>query len=314
MTTTSPTSPEPVPSELLALRSPDGTRVRYRRWLPQDAVRATVQLVHGACEHSGRYERLGTALAARGYAVYAMDLRGHGHTAEATGIGRFGAPGFDAVLDDVLALHLIAHDEQPAVPRLLLGLSTGSVVALASAERDGEGLAGLVLSGPIGVAPQLAGRLAPLEAAVAGGLGDQALDALGGFNQSFEPARTPFDWLSRDETEVDRYILDPLAGDEVPLTYAFASGLFGAAVTGPEADALAQLPDGLPVLLLSGSRDPVGGSNGSQLAALASRLTERGLSVEQRVYPGARHAVFHETDRDDVTADLLSWVDARTAG
>ncbi|MCW2582807.1 MAG: Lysophospholipase [Klenkia sp.] len=304
----------PVPSELHDLPAADGTRVRYRSWLPTGDVRAVLQVVHGASEHSGRYERLGRALADRGYAVYAMDLRGHGHTAEATGVGRFGAPSFAAVLDDVVALHLVARDEQPDVPRLLLGHSMGSIVALASAERDGEGLAGLALSGPIGAAPQLAEQVTALEGAVAAGMGDQALDALGAFNQPFEPARTPFDWLSRDEAEVDAYITDPLAGDEMPLTYAYAAGVFGAAVSVATPDAVAQLPDGLPVLLLSGSRDPVGGVDAAQVTALAGMLADRGLPVDQHVYPDARHEVFNETNRDDVTADLLAWADARTAG
>jgi len=308
------TADGPVPSELHDLPSADGTRVRYRRWLPAGDVRAVLQVVHGASEHSGRYDRLGRALAERGYAVYAMDLRGHGHTAEATGVGRFGAPSFAAVLDDVVALHLLARDEQPDVPRLLLGHSMGSIVALASAERDGEGLAGLALSGPIGAAPQLAEQVTALEGAVAAGIGDHALDALGAFNQPFEPARTPFDWLSRDEAEVDAYIADPLAGDEMPLTYAYAAGVFGAAVSAATPDAVAQLPADLPVLLLSGSRDPVGGVDAAQVTALAGMLTDRGLPVEQHVYPDARHEVFNETNRDDVTADLLAWLDARTTG
>src|SRR5690349_23548198 len=143
--------------ELHLLQAADGFRVRYRRWLPDGDVRATVQLVHGASEHSGRYERLAGALTAEGLAVYAMDLRGHGRTAESTGIGRFGGGlGVDTVLNDVQALHLVIDDEQPGVPRFLLGHSMGSIIALASAERDGRDLAGLVLSGPIGVAPQLA--------------------------------------------------------------------------------------------------------------------------------------------------------------
>lgn len=315
MTSSPDPAAPPTPSELHALQGGDGTRVRYRRWLPTGDVRATLQVVHGASEHSGRYERLATALAGRGYAVYAMDLRGHGHTAESTGVGRFGGgAGVQSVLDDVLALQLLAHDEQPGVPRLLLGHSMGSIIALVSAERDGAGLAGLALSGPVGVAPQLADQVSGLEAAVAAGMGDQALDALGAFNVPFEPARTPFDWLSRDEAEVDAYIADPLAGDEVPLTYAYAAGVFGAAVTGPGTEGLAQLPDGLPVLLLSGSRDPVGGEDSGQVTALADRLTGRGLPVEQHVYPDARHEVFNETNRDDVVADLLTWLDARTAG
>ncbi len=302
-----------VPPELLALQSADGTRIRYRRWLPTGDVRGTFQLVHGASEHSGRYDRLAGALMTAGYAVYAMDLRGHGHTAEATGVGRFGAASFDAVLDDVLALQLLAHEEQPGAPRLLLGHSMGSIIALAAAERDGDGLAGLVLSGPVGVAPQLGGQVTQLEAAVAAGMGDQSLDALGAFNQPFEPARTPFDWLSRDPAEVDAYLADPLAGDQVPLTYGYAAGVFAAAVTAARADAVARLPDALPVLLLSGSRDPVGGADGQQVTALAGLLVDRGLPVEQKLYPDARHEVFNEINRDEVVSDLIAWADAVTA-
>ena len=124
--------------ELHVLQTVDGSRVRYRRWLPDGDVRGTVQLVHGASEHSGRYGRLAAALTGRGFAVWAMDLRGHGRTAESTGIGRFGGGlGVDTVLDDVQALHLVIDDEHPGVPRFLLGHSMGSIIALASAERDG---------------------------------------------------------------------------------------------------------------------------------------------------------------------------------
>jgi alpha-beta hydrolase superfamily lysophospholipase len=301
--------------DLHALQTVDGSRVRYRRWLPDGDVRGTVQLVHGASEHSGRYGRLAAALTARGYGVWAMDLRGHGRTAESTGIGRYGGGlGVDTVLDDVDALHLVIGDEHPGVPRVLLGHSMGSVIALASAERNGGDLAGLVLSGPIGVAPQLADTVTALEEAVAAGAADNALDALGAFNEKFEPARTRYDWLSRDSAEVDKYVADPLSGDEMPLTVAYASGVFALAVRAATPEAVATLPDGLPVLLLSGQRDPVGGEDAVQVTALAQLFTERGLPVEQHVYPEARHEVFNETNRDEVFGDLLAWLGALHTG
>jgi alpha-beta hydrolase superfamily lysophospholipase len=293
------------------LQTPDGYRLHFRRWLPDGEIRATVHIVHGASEHSGRYGRVGEALAARGYAVYAMDLRGHGRTAESTGIGRFGGLGVDTILDDVRALHLLIADRHPGVPRILLGHSMGSIIALASAERDGDELAGLVLSGPVGVAPHLADTVTALEEAVAAGAGENALDALGAFNEPFEPARTRYDWLSRDPAEVDAYIADPLSGDDMPLTAAYAAGVFGLAVSAATPDALARLRDGLPVLLLSGQLDPVGGGNAVQVSALAGLLRGRGLPVEQRVYPDARHEVFNETNRDEVVEDLLGWLDQR---
>ena len=293
------------------LQGPDGSRVRYRRWLPDGDVHGTVQVVHGASEHSGRYSRLAGALTDRGLAVYAMDLRGHGRTAESTGIGRFGGLGVDAVLGDVEALHLVMDERHPGAPRVLLGQSMGSIIALASAERNGADLVGLALSGPVGVAPHLADSVTALEEAVAAGAGDHALDALGAFNESFEPARTRYDWLSRDPAEVDAYIADPLSGDEMPLTAAYAAGVFALAVRAATTDAVAALPDGLPVLLLSGELDPVGGSDAVQVTALARLFTERGLPVEQHVYPEARHEVFNEINRDEVVGDLLGWLEKR---
>jgi alpha-beta hydrolase superfamily lysophospholipase len=292
-------------------QSVDGVQVTYRRWLPEGDVRATIQLVHGASEHAGRYGRLADALTALGFAVFAMDLRGHGRTAESTGTGRFGDPGSEGVLHDVRALQLIAAEQYPGVPRLLLGHSMGSIIALAAAERDGAALAGLALSGPLGVNPALTVTVSQLEAAVAAGMADQPLDALGAFNAAFEPARTPYDWLSRDEAEVDAYLADPLAGDEMPLTYAYAAEVFGMNVRATSPEGVAELPEGLPVLLLSGQRDPVGGIDAAQVTALAGLFRDRGLPVEQHVYPDARHEVFNETNRDEVVADLLAWADQR---
>src|SRR3954470_3159956 len=253
-------------ADVKLLQAVDHVRVVYRRWQPDGDVRGTVQIVHGASEHSARYGRLAGALVERGLAVYAMDLRGHGRTAEGTGVGKFGGLGVERVLDDVRGLHGVMTDEHPGVHRVLVGHSMGSIIALAAAERDGDDLSGLVLSGPIGVAPELADSVTALDAAVASGLGDVPLDALGAFNQPFEPARTPFDWLSRDPAEVDAYLADPLCGDRMPLTTGYAAGVFGLAVRSATAEAVARLPEGLPVLLLAGQRDPVGGVDAAQVS------------------------------------------------
>jgi alpha-beta hydrolase superfamily lysophospholipase len=300
------------------LQAVDHVRVTYRRWLPDDDVRGVLHIVHGASEHSGRYGRLACQLAECGLAVYAMDLRGHGATAETSGLGRFGGSGVDTVLHDVRGMHQVIHREHPDVPRILLGHSMGSGIALAAAERDGDDLAGLVLSGPMGISPHLADAVSALSAAVEAGAGDLPADIFAPLNRPFEPARTPFDWLSRDESEVDAYLTDPLTGDSVPLTRAYAAGVFGLAVRAATKEGVARLPDGLPVLLLSGQRDPVGGEDGAQVTALAELMRERGLEVEQRMYPDARHEVFNEANRDEVVEDLVTWlrkcVGVQTAG
>jgi alpha-beta hydrolase superfamily lysophospholipase len=293
------------------LQAVDHVRVVYRRWLPGRETRAALQVVHGASEHSGRYGRLASALTDRGIAVYAMDLRGHGRTAESSGIGRYGGSGVDTVLHDVAGLNRVIADEHPGVPRFLLGHSVGSIVALAAAERSGADFAGLILSGPLGVNPELADAVTALEAAVEAGAGDQAVDILGPMNQAFEPARTRYDWLSRDEGEVDAYIADPLAGDQMPLTYAYAAGVFGLSVRASSEAEVARLPDGLPVLLLSGERDPVGGEAAAQVVALGGLMEKRGLPVERHIYRDARHEVFNETNRAEVVADLLAWLEQR---
>ncbi len=290
----------------------DGARLAQRRWTPEGPVRGAVQVVHGLSEHAGRYERLARALTAQGFAVAALDHRGHGLTAGSTGPGGFGEGATsDAVLDDVRDLGERLAADHPGVPRFLLGHSLGSAVALASAERDGAALAGLVLSGPLGAAPDLAAALPQLETAVAGGMGEQPMDARGAFNAPFEPARTAYDWLSRDSAAVDAYLADPLCGDDVPPTYRYGAGMFALVTSAASPEGVTGLPPGLPVLVLAGQRDPVGGADAGQVTALAGLLRDRGLPVQQHVYPDARHEVFNETNRDEVVADLLAWIDQR---
>src|SRR5580765_7544480 len=194
------------------LTDADGIEIYYRTW-PRPGATGVVVIAHGASEHSGRYDRFARALNDRGYAAYALDHRGHGRTAAATGAGIVGPGGGDRLVDDLHALVEHARAEVPGTPVILFGH--------AYATRHSDSLAGYVLSGCPGPLPGADEIRAALQAAVDGGMADQPLDSLGAFNDAFEPARTKSDWLSRDPDEVDKYIADPLCGDDMPLTYGY---------------------------------------------------------------------------------------------
>jgi alpha-beta hydrolase superfamily lysophospholipase len=180
-----------------------------------------------------------------------------------------------------------------------------SFIALAYAVRRGQHLNALVLSGfPASLAATEAFRDG-FQSAVDGGLGDQPMDALSAFNAAFEPARTPFDWLSRDEAEVDAYLADPDCGDGLPLTYAFLAELYAAVAPALQPDALGAI--NCPVQLVTGGQDPAA-ANGDNARELATALRAAGVEVQEREYADARHELLNELNRDEVTADVVSWL------
>jgi alpha-beta hydrolase superfamily lysophospholipase len=289
----------------MPIRTADGVDLFYRRWQPDGATRAVVLVAHGMSEHSGRYERLAGVLTARGFAVYAMDHRGHGETSASTGVGRTGPAGMDGVLDDIGRIEQLARDEIGDVPIVLFGHSMGALLSLAYAERHGERLAGLALSGSPGVHENLHEMVANVQAGVDAAMGDQPIEALAPFSDLFQSARTPFDWLSRDEAEVDAYIADPYCGANHPVTYGFHAALLATAVASQ--DEISALPSHLPVLLLTGAADPVS-NNGENVRLLEKRLRDAGLTVDAIYYDQARHEILNETNRDEVHNDLLTWL------
>ena len=290
------------------LASTDGVDVFSRRWLPAGTPRAAIVIVHGAAEHSGRYARVADVLQGEGYAVYALDLRGHGQTAGSTGRGRIGPSGMAGVLADIDALIRHARTEVDDVPVVLFGHSMGSVVVQAFMVGAPPDVSAYVLSGTMGPAEGTEEFVAGMRAAVEAGMADEPLDALAGYNASDEPTRTSYDWLSRDEDEVDKYIADPLCGDDNPLTYGYVAVLLETIAEVMEPDAIERIPKHVPVLLLTGDRDPVS-ENGAQVRELERRLRDAGLDVTARYYEGARHEVLNETNRDEVHRDLVEWLD-----
>ena len=292
------------------LATANGVSLFVYRWLPNAPPKAVVQIVHGLAEHAARYARVAEALCSAGYAVYADDHRGHGRTARTPAeLGLFAErDGWTKCIDDLWLLNRRIATDHLGLPIVLLGHSLGSFMTQYFICEHGEALAAAVLSASNGKPPPIVALLlARLERLRLGQRGHSPLmQALffGAFNKPFAPARTPFDWLSRDSAEVDKYIADPLCGFEatVQLYIDVLQGLRETAKPSRQA----RIPKTLPIYILNGSRDPVS-DNVDQLldAYRAAGLTQ----VVHKVYSDGRHESFNETNRDVVTRDLIAWLD-----
>jgi alpha-beta hydrolase superfamily lysophospholipase len=278
----------------------DGIPVASYAWTDAgDAPLGVVQIAHGLAEHGARYDRLARALNAAGFLAFATDHRGHGRTGQ-DHLGDFGAAGWDGLIGDVVQFGAQLAAEHHELPVFLVGHSMGSFAAQSViADHSGQ-YDGVVLSGSTALD------------ALAGALADAPPDAPAGleaFNAGFEH-RTGYEWLSRDEAEVDAYVADPWCGfdtppETIPMLFAHAARL-------ADPEVLDGIRKDLPLLLAAGSDDPVGGGGGQLVELLGGRYRDAGITdVTVRIYPGARHEIFNETNRDEVTADVIGWLTDR---
>ncbi len=294
----------------------DGASLLGRRWLPEGPPRAAVQIAHGLAEHSARYARLAAALNAAGYAAYASDHRGHGPACAPADLGHFAdRDGWAKVAGDLWTFNRRIAAEQPGVPIVFLGHSMGSFLGRTFVAAHSDALAGAAFSGSDGKPPAIAalGRLiARAECLRLGARGQSSLLVsmmFGAFNKPFAPARTEFDWLSRDPAEVDAYVADPLCG--LPFSTQLAIDLLDALAGAAGLSTLSSIRRDLPILVFSGERDPVG----ANLQSLIDALKATGFArLTTRIYPGARHETLNETNRDEVTRDLIAWLDGAVPG
>jgi alpha-beta hydrolase superfamily lysophospholipase len=283
----------------------DGVEIVYRRWLPDGEPKAIVQIAHGASEHSARYARFARNLISHGYAVFADDHRGHGLTAEVTGVGIAGPRGWAGLVDDLLELGDIARAEVGDRALVLIGHSMGSLLAQRFIQLYGDTLAGVVLSGSTGSFGELGAALSVLAELPP----DEPAAIFGALNAPFEPARTPYDWLSRDPDEVDQYVADPMCGDDAPLTNGFVADMVRSTAAAWDPENECRVPMDLPVLFITGEADPVS-QGGATVRELEARYKTNGVSdVTALYYTDARHELLNETNRDDVEQDVIDWLD-----
>ena len=299
--------------EKIPFTSVAGRPLTLYLWQTDAPCRGVIQLVHGMAEHIARYDRLARALCAAGYTVAGHSHLGHGEDAREDELGFFGRKdGWDHLVEDVHTAHEMLLKRFPGQRFAILGHSMGSFVTREYLLRYGGDLTAAVICGTGWFPGPLCsmGRAAATLCGAFGGWQKPAplVDRLMSKdnNKAFAPARTPFDWLSRDTAEVDKYIADPRCG------FLFTARGYYDMFTGlknlSRLHRLAALPGDLPVLFISGDADPIG-TQGKGVNTVAQQFRDAGVrDVTVRLYPGARHELFNETNRDEITAELIDWL------
>ncbi|GGF85491.1 alpha/beta hydrolase [Paenibacillus aceti] len=293
-----------------------GQQVFVYHWCPDDTtlpLRGVVQIAHGMAETAKRYARFAEALTGAGFLVYAGDHRGHGLTAaDESELGWPGKDGLNGMVRDLTKLGDLIREKHPMLPLFLLGHSMGSFLTQKMMYAAPELYTGFILSGTNGPRPFLSfgDGLARLQMKLQGPSHPSVfLNALsfGSFNRQFRPVRTAFDWLSRDEAEVDKFIADPYCG--FLCSAEFFQGLFGILREIHRPDHLCRIPKDKPVYIFCGEQDPVGlsGAGVKKLAQLYEQLEIKDLEV--KLYPGGRHEMLNEINRDEVTRDVIGWLE-----
>lgn len=299
------------------LSAADHHPIRIDSWHPQEGVsaKAILQLFHGLGEHTARYERFGQACAAAGIIVVAHNHRGHGENCDIDALGHYADKnGWNKLIADALLVQNDARASFPDLPLVLMGHSMGSYIAQSFVMRHPQNVSQLILSAST-YAPRLRLGLGQLLATFdAWRHGPRHKSKMlnqmsfGDFNKRFAPNRTAFDWLSRDEHEVDKYVDDPLCG--APSSSQLWHDLTGGMLEITSKRAVTQVPNDLPLLILGGQFDPVGGEQGLRLLADVYRKTGH-EDVTLRVYADGRHEMLNETNRDEVTGDIIQWITDR---
>lgn len=263
----------------------DALEVHGTRW-QVEKPKAIVVISHGMAEHIGRYARFAQALNDVHFDVWGIDHRAHGRTLGPHGFGDFGDGGWDGLVSDLDQLvDLVAVSAATTgQPIILFSHSMGAAAAQHFVQRSSAKIDMLILSGTTARKPE---------------------DAVPQYNSIFEPARTPYDWLSRDAEEVDRYILDPLCGFE---GQTIRNGFDRADTRRIDPELIALIRKDLPVLLLAGDADPVN-NNMEGINLLESLWRQAGIQkIDRQVYAGGRHEMLNETNRDEVTKNVIGWM------
>lgn len=292
----------------------DKITVAAYTWLPEEKPSAIIQIVHGMQEHARRYDHFATWLTRHGIAVYAEDHIGHGQTAQnEQDLSHF--PRKDDWQRQVEILHQLTlkiKTDFPGISIILLGHSMGSVLVQTYMTRFGHEADGYILSGAIRQPLVMANLGIILVNTLSFLYGPEDRSKLivklgyGQYNRKFRPIRTKCDWLCRDEKTVDEYLASPLCGKR--LTNMFYYNFFHGFRLIAQAKNLKKIPQGKPVLIVAGEEDASGFFGKAPAKIKELLIKHSGARVDLKLYPGARHEILNETNKEDVYAEILKWI------
>ena len=285
-------------------------------WLPDGEVKAVLQITHGMTEHMGRYEAFARYLCSMGITVAGFDLRGHGKNPGDAEVASFGEGGWAASIEDMRLFYELLEQRLTVVPHYMLGFSLGSFLLreyLTKYPDEGE-VAGAII---MGTGHQPGWLLSIMMGIVNGQIKKAGFDkttdlvhqlSFGTYNQKFKPNRTTADWLCADETELDKYLADPLVRKDI------SAGLFWELLGSMKRTGSAYEYDGwdtsIPILLISGQDDPVG-DGGKGVQEISRRMKKSGMeNVTIKLFPGARHDLLHEEKNgaDATRKYIAEWI------
>ncbi|MBI9034605.1 MAG: alpha/beta hydrolase [Bacteroidales bacterium] len=286
------------------------------KWTEETNPKAILLLVHGSVEHALRYTHFAEKLTQSDYLVFAPDMRGHGKTAEKSGLFSYMADkdGWELSVQDLWKLSIYIKEKHPGIPFYIFGHSMGSFLVRDYISRYGDQTKAAVITGSTLGQPILA-RTGLLLSKILRLFNNQQSKSpffhkmlYGNLNAVVPNPRTEVDFISRDSHEVDKYIKDPWCGCTVTIEYATQLALGSLNTAKPTA--FRNTPNKLPIYILSGTDDPVGGHKAKDVIDLVEQYQKYGSrKVELKLYEGARHELLNESNKDEIMLDIIQWMD-----
>lgn len=295
--------------------SSDGqTKIHGIVWRPETEVKAVLQICHGMVEYIDRYDGFASYLAERGICVTGHDHLGHGKSVQNEDMLGFfhETSGNKYVIMDIHMLRRMTEKEYAGVPYFMMGHSMGSFLLRQYLTLRAEGLAGAIIMGtgymPYGLLAAGQAVCKTIAAVKGWDYRSEFVNQLGmgGYNKQFEPSESTKDWITSDEEMRKKYEADPLCNFTFTVNGYYQ--MFEGMKTLTKEEAVGRLPKELPVFFVSGADDPVG-SCGEGVARVFHKYEEAGIQdVQMKLYPGGRHEILNETNREEVYEDLYHWL------
>ena len=292
-------------------------KIHARMCGPDAEPRAIVQIIHGIAEYIDRYDEFMSFLADNGIIAVGTDHLGHGKSIESEEQTGFFAydNGWDYVVRDEEVLRLAMHENYPELPIIVFGHSMGSFMARTLLIRYPDAFNAAIISGTGNQGAALVNGGLIMGNLVTGLKGAHHYSkflnnlAFGSYNKIYDNPKTEYDWLSRDEANVQKYIDDPLCGF-IPSCSLFRDMMTGVKFITNKKNLTAMNKD-MPVYFMSGDMDPVG-ECGKGVQKAYNNFLEAGMKdVSIKLYPGGRHEMLNEINKDEVYTDILAWLDSK---